>query len=47
MQGPLRSRLEALGYQVATSTPEEYAALFKRETENWARVVQNAGIKAD
>ncbi len=47
VQGPLRPRLEAMGYQVATSGPAEYAALFKRETENWARVVQTAGIKAD
>lgn len=47
VQGPLRPRLEAMGYQVAASTPAEYAALFKRETENWARVVQNAGIKVD
>ena len=47
VQGPLRPRLEAMGYQVATSSPAEYTALFKRETENWARVVQTAGIKAD
>ena len=47
VQGPLRPRLEAMGYQVATSSPAEYAALFKRETENWARVVQTAGIKVD
>ncbi|MBP6854118.1 MAG: tripartite tricarboxylate transporter substrate binding protein [Rhodoferax sp.] len=47
VQGPLRPRLEAMGYQVAASTPAEFTALFKRETENWARVVQNAGIKAD
>jgi tripartite-type tricarboxylate transporter receptor subunit TctC len=47
VQGPLRLRLEAMGYQVATSTSADYTALFKRETENWARVVKNAGIKAD
>ena len=47
VQGPLRPRLEAMGYQVATSTPAEYAALFRRETDNWARVVQTAGIKVD
>ena len=47
VQGPLRPRLEAMGYQVAASTPAEFTALFKREIENWARVVQNAGIKAD
>ena len=47
VQGPLRARIEALGYQIATSTAAEYSALFKRETENWARVVQTAGIKAD
>lgn len=47
VQGPLRPRLEAMGYQVATSSPADYTALFKRETENWARVVQTAGIKVD
>ncbi len=47
VQGPLRPRLEAMGYQVAASTPAEYTALFKSETENWARVVQTAGIKVD
>jgi tripartite-type tricarboxylate transporter receptor subunit TctC len=47
MQGPLRARIEAMGYQVVTSTSAEYAALFRRETDNWARVVQTAGIKVD
>ncbi len=47
VQGPLRQRLEAMGYQVATSTPAEFTALFKRETETWTRVVQTAGIRVD
>lgn len=47
VQGPLRPRLAAMGYQVATSTPAEFTALFKRETDNWTRVVQAAGIKVD
>lgn len=47
VQGPLRPRLEAMGYQIAPSTPAEYTALFRRETENWGRVVQGAGIKVD
>lgn len=45
--GPLRPRIEAIGYQIATSTSAEYTALIQRETDHWARVVQAAGIKVD
>ena len=47
VQGPLRARMEAVGYQIVTSSSSDYTAHVRRETENWARVVQAAGIKAD
>jgi tripartite-type tricarboxylate transporter receptor subunit TctC len=43
----VRERLIALGGEPATSTPEEYTALIRSETEKFAKIVQDAGIKAD
>lgn len=46
LHGPLRARLEALGFEVIGSTPAEYAVFMRRETEKWARVIRAAGIKS-
>jgi tripartite-type tricarboxylate transporter receptor subunit TctC len=35
------------GAQPAPSTPAELAALLKRDTAKWTRVVKSKGIKAD
>lgn len=43
----VRERLIALGGEPATSTPEEYAALIRSETEKFAKIVKDANIKAD
>jgi tripartite-type tricarboxylate transporter receptor subunit TctC len=43
----LRERLEALGGEPASGSPEESAAFLKREYEQWGRVIREAGIKAD
>jgi tripartite-type tricarboxylate transporter receptor subunit TctC len=43
----LKERLEALATDPVTSTPEEFAALIRREIEKWAEVVREAGLKAD
>ena len=43
----LRERLEALGGEPASGSPEETAAFLKREYEQWGRVIREAGIKAD
>jgi len=43
----VRERLIALGGEPATSTPEEYTALIRSETQKFAKIVQGAGIKAD
>lgn len=40
-------RLSALGYETVGSTPEACAEQFKSESTKWARVVQQAGIKAE
>lgn len=43
----VKERLLALGGDPASSTPQEYAALIKSETEKFAKVVKDANIKAD
>ena len=43
----VKERLIALGGEPATSTPEEYAALIRSETEKFAKIVKDANIKAD
>ena len=40
-------RLEADGAEAVGSSPEEFAAFIKSETEKWARVAQAAGIKPE
>ena len=42
-----RDRLLAQGVEVVGSTQTVFAAYLKEETEKWARVVKDAGIKAD
>jgi tripartite-type tricarboxylate transporter receptor subunit TctC len=40
-------RLAGEGVDVATSTPEEFAARMRSEMERWGKVVRAAGIKAE
>jgi tripartite-type tricarboxylate transporter receptor subunit TctC len=48
MQAPdLQERFGAIGIQVRTSTPDEFAAFIRREMAKWAKVVREAGLKAD
>jgi tripartite-type tricarboxylate transporter receptor subunit TctC len=45
LRGPeIRNRLAADGADVAAGTPDEFAALLRREIEKWARVARAAGI---
>ena len=45
LTGPeLRDRLSALGAEAVGSTPEQFAAFIKSETEKWGRVSKAAGI---
>jgi tripartite-type tricarboxylate transporter receptor subunit TctC len=43
----VRSRLENSGAEPAASTPAELAALLKKDSAKWSRVVKAKGIKAD
>jgi tripartite-type tricarboxylate transporter receptor subunit TctC len=40
-------KLTALGSEVAGGTPEQFAALIRKETIKWSEVVKRAGIKID
>jgi tripartite-type tricarboxylate transporter receptor subunit TctC len=46
-EASVKERLIALGGEPASSTPQEYAALIRSETEKFAKIVQDANIKAD
>ena len=43
----VRSKLEAQGLYPVANKPEEFAAQIKRETAVWAKVIREAGIKAE
>ena len=43
----VRARLEAEGADVIGSTPDEFAAILKRETATWARIVKESGAKPE
>ncbi len=40
------TRIDAMGAQPKTGTPEEFGALIRNETARWAKVVAEAGLKA-
>jgi len=43
----VRERLAAQGIDIMTSTPDQYLNYIKTETVRWAKVVKDAGAKAD
>jgi tripartite-type tricarboxylate transporter receptor subunit TctC len=43
----VRQRLASLGVEAATASPAEMAEMIRRESAQWARVIRQAGIKAD
>lgn len=43
----VRAKLEALGAEVATSTPAEFAALIAGERDRWAPIVRASGARID
>lgn len=47
INGPLRARQEAIGAQVVGSSPADYTAFVRRETDTWTQVIRSAGIKPD
>lgn len=42
----VKQRLDVLGYVPISSTPEEAAARFKSDAAKWAKVIRDAGMKA-
>ena len=43
----VREKLAALGFEIQSSTPQEFTTLLKSETEKWARVVKASGARAE
>jgi tripartite-type tricarboxylate transporter receptor subunit TctC len=41
----IKERIVGEGMEVVASTPEEFAAYIKSETEKWTKVIKSAGIK--
>ncbi len=48
LQAPeTKQRLANQGAEAVTSTPEEFAAYMRKETEKWSKVTKTAGIKLE
>jgi tripartite-type tricarboxylate transporter receptor subunit TctC len=43
----VRKKLATLGFEIKTSTPQEFTALLRNETEKWAKVVKTSGVRAE
>jgi tripartite-type tricarboxylate transporter receptor subunit TctC len=43
----VRDKLAALGFEISPGTPQEFGALIRREMAKVAKVVKEAGIRAD
>lgn len=43
----VREKLAALGFEIHSSTPQEFHALLKSETEKWAKVAKASGARAE
>jgi tripartite-type tricarboxylate transporter receptor subunit TctC len=46
-QPDVKSRIEALGFDIISSSPAEFAAQIRVEVEKWTKVVKAAGIKVN
>jgi tripartite-type tricarboxylate transporter receptor subunit TctC len=42
-----KARVQQTGAEAVGSTPAEFAELIRRESERWAKVVEQAGMKVD
>jgi tripartite-type tricarboxylate transporter receptor subunit TctC len=43
----VRNRLVDLGVDIVANSPEEFAAYLRSEISRYAKVIKDAGIKAD
>jgi tripartite-type tricarboxylate transporter receptor subunit TctC len=43
----IRERMNAIGFDVVASSPEEFGRFMKEEVDRWTRVVNRGGIKPD
>jgi tripartite-type tricarboxylate transporter receptor subunit TctC len=43
----VKERLDNAGFEVVTSTPEEYAAFTRSEVVKWGKIVKTIGLRAD
>lgn len=43
----MRAKFAEVGNEAFSSSPAEFAALIKSEVPRWAKVIKDAGIKAD
>ena len=43
----IRDRFTALGFIIVAGTPEQFAAVIKREIESYRKIVAEAGIRAE
>jgi tripartite-type tricarboxylate transporter receptor subunit TctC len=41
----LKERMVSEGMEIIASTPDEFSAYIKSETDKWSRVIKAAGIK--
>jgi tripartite-type tricarboxylate transporter receptor subunit TctC len=41
----VRKKFDELGLEPVGNTPPEFAAIIKKETPEWAKVIRDAGIK--
>jgi tripartite-type tricarboxylate transporter receptor subunit TctC len=43
----VRKKLATLGFELKTSTPQEFTTLLRNETEKWAKVIKTSGVRAE
>jgi len=43
----VRKKLATLGFEIKTSTPQEFTTLLRNETEKWAKVIKTSGVRAE
>jgi tripartite-type tricarboxylate transporter receptor subunit TctC len=47
MQPDVKARIEAMGFEVQDSSPEIFAARYKKEAPVWERLIKQSGAKLD